>query len=69
MAYDPTSDKFYGAMYNDQLNGINWAVFNEKTRKFETLKKWSNDFQPVTLAATPDGRLFSIGLDGYFYEI
>lgn len=69
MAYDPTSDKFYAAMYNDELNGINWAVFNESTRKFETLKKWSNDFQPVTLAATPDGRLFSIGLDGYYYEL
>ena len=69
MTYDPTSDKFYAALYNDQLNGLNWAVFNDKTRKFDILKKWSNDFQPVTLGATPDGKLYSIGLDGYYYAI
>lgn len=69
MTYDPTSDKFYAALYNDQLNGLNWAVFNDKTRRFEVLKKWSNDFQPLTLGATPDGKLYSIGLDGYYYAI
>lgn len=69
MAYDPTSDKIYAAMYNDGLNGLNWAVFNKKTRRFDVIHVWDNDFQPATLAATPDGRLFSIGMDGYYYQI
>lgn len=69
MAYDPTSDKFYAGIYNDALNGMNWAVFNETTRQFEILHKWTNTFQPLTLAATPDGRMFSIGADGGYYEL
>ena len=69
IAYDPTSDKFYAGLYNDALNGMNWTVFNEQTRKFDVLHKWTNTFQPLTLAATPDGRLFSIGADGGYYEL
>ena len=69
MAYDPTSDKTYAAMYNDELNGLNWAVFNKTTRQFDILHKWTNDFQPLTLAATPDGQFYCIDGNGYLYMI
>ena len=69
MAYDPTCDKTYAAMYNDELNGLNWAVFNKTTRQFDILHKWTNDFQPLTLAATPDGQFYCIDGNGYLYMI
>jgi hypothetical protein len=69
MAYDVTSDKIYSTQYNDALNGLYWASFNRKTHAFDIIQKWNNDFQPVTLAATPDGRMFAIGGDGYLYQI
>lgn len=69
MTYDPTTDRIYAAMYNDALNGINWAVFDRENRRFNTLAAWPNDFQPVAMAATPEGRLFCIDLEGFYYEL
>ena len=69
MAYDPTNDTIYAAMYNDALDGINWAVFDRVNRRFNTLVAWPNDFQPITMAATPDGRLFCIDLEGFYYTL
>ncbi len=69
LAYDPTNDQVYAAMYNDALNGLNWAVFDPATRRFNTLAAWPNDFQPAAMAATPDGRIYCVGLDGFYYEM
>ena len=69
MAYDPTSGRIYSLQYNSDLTGLNLALWNEQTRMFETVHRWNNDFQPVTLAFNPEGRLFAIGADGYYYEL
>lgn len=69
MAYDPTNDTIYAAMYNDALDGINWAIFDRVNQRFNTLVAWPNDFQPVTMAATPDGRLFCIDANGFYYTL
>ncbi|MGI6222430.1 MAG: choice-of-anchor J domain-containing protein [Prevotella sp.] len=69
MAYDPTSNTYYAAMYNDELNGLNWAKFNMVTRLFDVISKWNNDFQPMTMAFTPEGEAYCIGADGYYYHL
>lgn len=69
MAYDVTSDITYSAQYNADLSGLNWAKWNPKTRHFDVLHKWNNDFQPLAMAATPDGTMYCIGGDGFFYQI
>lgn len=69
MAYDVTSDVLYSVQYNADLSGLNWARWNPATRRFDVLHKWNNDFQPLAMGGTPDGRLFVVGSDGYFYEL
>ena len=69
MAYDVTSDITYSVQYNAELTGLNWAKWNPVTRRFDVLHKWNNDFQPLAMAATPDGRMFCIGSDGYYYQL
>lgn len=69
MTYDPTSDLVYAAMYNDELNGLNWATYDRTTHRFVIKSKWNNDFQPLVMGGTPDGRLMAISADGYLYEL
>lgn len=69
MAYDVTSDIIYSAQYNDELSGLYWAKFNRVTRSFDIMNKWNNDFQPLTMAVAPDGRMFAIDVNGYYYQI
>ena len=69
LAYDVTSDIVYSAQYNEDLTGMYWAKFNRNTRSFDILNKWNNDFQPLTMACTPDGRIFAIDANGYYYQI
>ena len=69
MAYDVTSDVIYSAQYNADLTGLNWSKWNPLTRRFDTIHKWNNDFQPLTLACTPDGQFYCVGADGFFYAI
>ncbi len=69
MAYDVTSDKFYSIQYNSDLTGLNMAVWNPKTRMFETIAPWPNRFQPLTLGFTPNGDMYCVGSDGEFYQM
>ena len=69
MAYNPTNGQIFSLQYNSDLTGLNLARWNAETRMFETVHRWNNDFQPVTLAFNPAGRLFAIGADGYYYEL
>ena len=69
MAYDVTSDIIYSVQYNSNLTGMNMAKWNPETRKFETICPWPNNFQPLTMAFTPDGTMYCIGYDGELYEV
>ena len=69
MTYDVTSNTIFSAQYNADLTGLNWAKWNPTTHRFEVLHKWNNDFQPLTLGTTPDGQMYCVGADGFFYQI
>ena len=69
MAYDVTSDIIYSIQYNSNLTGLNLAKWNPDSRMFDVICPWPNNFQPLTLGFTPDGNMFCVGADGYFYSL
>lgn len=69
MAYDVTSDLIYSVQFNADNTGMLWAYFDRASREFVSLHQWTNDFQPLTLAADNEGKMYAIGDDGYYYEI
>ncbi len=69
MAYDVTSDIIYSIQYNNNLTGLNLAKWNPESRMFDVICPWPNNFQPLTLGFTPDGNMYCVGADGYFYAL
>ena len=69
MAYDVTSDIIYSIQYNSDLTGLNLAKWNPESRMFDIICPWPNNFQPLTLGFTPDGNMYCVGADGYFYSL
>ena len=69
MAYDVTSDIIYSIQYNRDLTGLNMAKWNPETRTFDVICPWPNNFQPLTLGFTPEGYMYCVGADGYFYSL
>ena len=69
MAYDVTSDVIYSVQYNSDLTGLNMAKWNPESRMFDVICPWPNNFQPLTLGFTPQGYLYCVGSDGFFYAL
>jgi len=64
MTYDYTSGKMYAIGFEDGLSGL--YEVNTETAVFTKLCSVK---QGATLAAAPDGQLYTIGLDGILYTV
>ncbi|UKK48653.1 choice-of-anchor J domain-containing protein [Prevotella sp. E9-3] len=69
MAYDPTSDEFYGFQYKEDLSGLNWVKLNQQTDRMEQVAQYRGKTAVLTLAATPDGQMYYIDADGDLYTV
>ena len=69
MAYDPTSDDFYGFQYKEDLTGLNWVRLNQTTDQMEQVAQYRGTTAILTLAATPDGQMYYIDTAGDLYTV
>lgn len=69
MAYDPTDDTFYGFRYHEDLSGLDWVKVNPETSSYEMIAAYRGKTVVLTLAPTPDGKMFYIDVEGDLYSI
>lgn len=69
MAPDFTDSKIYGIMYNEDLTGLNLAVLDPEALEFKVTGKFGGRFNPLTLAAAPNGKLYTVSGDGDLYTV
>ena len=69
MAYDQTDDTFYGFRYHEDLSGLDWVKLNQETSDIEMIAAYRGKTVVLTLAATPDGKMYYIDVEGDLYSI
>lgn len=69
MAYDPTTDQFYGFRYKEDLTGLDWVRVNLDTDEMEQVAQYRGNTQVYTLAAMPDGQFYYIDAAGDLYTV
>lgn len=69
MTEDFTDGKVYGIMYNAELTGLNLAVLDAEALDFKVIGKFGGKFVPLTFAAAPNGKLYTISGDGDLYTV
>lgn len=69
MVYDKTNDQIYALEYNENLTGLYWSTYNQKTLSFDVISKWKGNFDALAMASTPDGNIYCISTTGDFYSI
>lgn len=69
MAYDPTTDQFYGYRYKEDLSGLTWVRINLDTDEMEQVAQYRGNTQVYTLAAMPDGQFYYIDAAGDLYTV
>lgn len=69
MAPDFTDGKIYGIMYNAELTGLNLAEFDTEALELKVTGRFGGRFNPLTFAAAPNGKLYTISPDGDLYTV
>lgn len=69
MAYDPTNDTFYAFRYKEDLSGLDWVKVNPVESQYEMVAAYRGKTVVLTLAATPDGSMYYIDIEGDLYTI